>query len=138
MPGVEKVLTDMCCYNLTTTGNNGEVLVKKPTYLLTNSTIMARHLARRCNGSHKHGQLKGGQRCHKAAVCTAEFCKAICEGYKKHWQKHGKKMNQRSSLKARDFLDSDCNTLQIGEDDPEDVPILDELLDNGCLDHLFH
>ena len=44
--------------------------VLKPTIILTNSEILGDHLARRCFGEHKHGHLKGGDRCAKAAVYT--------------------------------------------------------------------
>ena len=88
LPGVHKIDLDMCCYGLTTETPQGELPARKPTSLLVNSSVMAKCLAKRCSGSHKHGQLKGGSKCAKAAVYTPQFCKAIVQAYQQHWHKY--------------------------------------------------
>ena len=128
LPGVHKVSLDMCRFGLKVKTKTGHQLVKKPTCLLTNSKIIAETLNKKCDGSHKHCRLEGGNLCSQAAVYSPDFCKAIVSAFKRHCHKHGNRVGQVGSLKARDFIDSKENLLQIAEDDPGDMPSLDELL----------
>ena len=83
--GVHKAQLDMRQYGLQTAGPDGTIgFAKKTTSLLTNSEIMAKTLAKRCNGEHRHVQLFGGQRCSKAAVYTVEFAQAIVDACRLH------------------------------------------------------
>ena len=127
--GVLKVKLDMCQFGLKVKTPSGYQLVRKPTTLLTNNAIMAKTLSKRCDGSHKHCMLKGGNLCSQAAIYSPGFCKAIISGFKRYLHKHGRQKPQIGSLISRDYIDSKENVLQIGEDDPSDVPALDELLE---------
>merc|ERR1711978_346383 len=104
----------MCSYDLRTDGGQ---LVKKPTSVVTNSSILGKHLARPCKCNHPHGQLKGGLRCQRAAIYTRSFCEQVVEGYKLHRRKWGRR-KQQGSLRDRDTMDSSLNLIEIGADDP--------------------
>ena len=128
-----KTTLDMCCFGLKGADKNESGFIKKATSIITNSEVIANHLSRRCDGSHKHYQLKGGSRFFKAAIYCDGFCKAIIDGYNKHRKKYSKISGQRGSLGARDFLDSQANSLDIGRDDPEDGGEVSELIDTLSL-----
>ena len=101
---------------------------------MTNSAIMGEFLGRRCCGGHRHIQLKGGDRCARAAIYTPEFAEALVEGFKLHCLKTNRPPSKRTysrkqegSLKARDKIDASLNSLDINENDPEDCPTIEEL-----------
>ena len=100
--GIGKYFVDMCQFNLRLADG---ALAKKPTIIMTNSTIISKYLSRRCDGKHVHGQLKGGNKCRQAATYTAEFCEAIVEAYKLHRRKVRRERRQ-GSLHDRDTMDS--------------------------------
>ena len=133
--GIGKYFVDMCQFNLRLAEG---ALVRKPTIIMTNSTIIGKYLSRRCDGSHVHGQLKGGTRCRQAATYTAEFCEAIVEAYKLHRRKIRRDRRQ-GSLLERDTMDSHLCVVEIGKDDPEDqhgLDLIGELSDGtNTLDH---
>ena len=66
--GVHRRVLDMCRFGLTGSDSRESGLIKKSTAIITNSAIIADHLGRRCEGNHKHYQLKGGDRCARAAI----------------------------------------------------------------------
>ena len=101
--------------------------MKKGTTIITNSEALAQHLGRKCDGTHQHQPVDGGQRSRKAAIYTAEFCKAVVEGLKLHGCRNPKKAARakRSSLKMRDNIDDEANNLEIGASDDEDDPLYD-------------
>ena len=123
LPGINKYDLDMCCYNLRTADGR---LAKKPTSIVTNSSILGKHMAKKCPGTHQHGLLKGGTRCQRAATYTREFCEQVVEGFKLHRRRWNTK-KQKGSLTSRDTLDSDLNLLEIGADDPDDMPNVETL-----------
>ena len=102
LDGIYRRELDMCRYNLRTPDENGKMgLVRKTTSVLTNSLVLAIHLARRCCGGHKHIHLKGGRKATMAALYTDEFCESIVEGYKLHMISEGKRkkpQNQKLHL----------------------------------------
>ena len=51
-------------------------MVKKPTYLLTNSEAINTGMCGRCQGGHRHVQLMCG-RAEAAARYTPEFCRQL-------------------------------------------------------------
>ena len=61
------------------------------------SATIAKHLRRKCDKSHQHGQLIGGKRCTRAAIYTDLFSSAIIEGYKLHMEKILKKRRSKAS-----------------------------------------
>ena len=132
LPNVDRYLLDMCCYNLTSSDKLGTGVVKKTTAILTNSPIIGKFLARKCSGGHRHVRLWGGRKATAAATYSPDFCEAIVEGYKLHiadQRRRAGQGQQRGSLKARDKMDSDIHEVSLLEDDEEDLPGIDELLD---------
>ena len=59
--GVELVEVDMCDFGIVASDEFGEALVRKRTKILTNSPEIARRVARRCSGDHRHVHLIGGK-----------------------------------------------------------------------------
>ena len=55
------VRTYMCQYGLKSRDQWGEGLVEKGTYLMTNSATIARRMAKRCQGGHRHVHLIEGR-----------------------------------------------------------------------------
>ena len=53
--------------------------MEKGTYLMTNSVAIAKIMAKRCQGGHRHVHLIEG-RAAAAAKYTEEFCKELCRG----------------------------------------------------------
>ena len=121
MPQIRKYDLDMCAYGLTTRGSNGEGLSRKATGIMTNSEGMAKHLARKCDGTHEHVRLEGGTRTAQAAIYTEKFCESIVEAYKLYGCRNPRAPRiSRGSLRDRDDWDSSANTLEIGAEDEED------------------
>ena len=58
---VELVEVDMCDFGMTASDEFGEALVRKRTKILTNSAEVARRVARKCSGGHRHVHLIGGK-----------------------------------------------------------------------------
>ena len=79
MPGVLKVTGDQCQFQLQV--NPEEDLNRKSTSFMTNSSCIARKLAVRCQGGHRHQPLVSG-RAKKAEVYPEELCKAVVRGLK--------------------------------------------------------
>ena len=103
LSNVKKVNLDMCRFNLKVKSAKGFELVRKPTTLLTNSQIIAESMSKKSDGTHKHGILKGGDKCRQAATYTVEFCRAIVSAYKRHSDQRKKNLRQIGSLISRDF-----------------------------------
>ena len=133
LPGVARYDLDMCQFGLQTSGAIGTGPVKKATTLMTNSKIMGTALSKKFNGGHKHLELKGGSRCAKAAIYTKQFCAAVVKAYQKHWKRWGRSKPRQGNLPFRDYVDSQANDLQIGADDLNDCPTIDELIDMLCI-----
>ena len=76
---VELVEIDMCDFGLTASDEFGEALVRKRTKMLTNSPEVARRVARKCTGDHRHVHLVGG-RAKRAQLYPRAFSRAVCEG----------------------------------------------------------
>ena len=71
----------LCMFGLTSTdrwGRSGPS--KKPTTWMTNSPEIAKELGGKCDGSHVHVQLDGGDRTVKSQVYPHRFCDAILKG----------------------------------------------------------
>ena len=60
---VELVEVDMCSFGMKAADAEGvsEALVRKRTKVMTNSTEVARRIARKCSGDHVHTHLIGGK-----------------------------------------------------------------------------
>ena len=58
---VELVELDMCNFGMTSSDAEGEGLVRKRTKILINSPEVAKRVARRCSGDHRHVNLIGGR-----------------------------------------------------------------------------
>ena len=71
-------------FGLKTRGKNKfqQVLAKKPTKSMTNSSVIGRELNRKCNGSHEHQPLIDG-RARDAARYPPALRRAICRGIAK-------------------------------------------------------
>jgi hypothetical protein len=79
---VQRVQTHMCQFGMVSRiGGVGSELgpVLKPTGFLTNSSCIARELARLCPRDHVHVPLVGG-RAAGAAIYPEKLCMAICRG----------------------------------------------------------
>ena len=80
LEGVEVCILDQCAYGQCV---DGELLNKKPTMCLTDSSHIAAELRRRCDKTHQHQQLLGG-RAKLAAVYPPGLCKAVIRGLRAH------------------------------------------------------
>ena len=76
---VELVEVDMCDFGMTASDEYGEALVRKRTKVLTNSSEVAKRIARKCNGQHRHVHLIGGK-AKRAQLYPRAFNRAVCEG----------------------------------------------------------
>ena len=76
---VELVDVDMCDFGMTASDELGEALVRKRTKVLTNSAEVAKRIARRCDGQHRHVHLIGGK-AKRAQLYPRAFSRAVCEG----------------------------------------------------------
>ena len=86
MNGVDIVQTDMCEFGMLSKDENGVGLVKKPTYMMTNSPEVAKRIGRICcnrdcpkSEHHRHVKLINGRAGH-AQVYPRALCRAVCEG----------------------------------------------------------
>ena len=77
--GVQVVTGDMCTLEMMQEDALGKAYIRKPTKFMTNSECIARHLAQRCPGNHRHIQLING-RAKAAEVYPDKLCKAIVKG----------------------------------------------------------
>jgi hypothetical protein len=84
----ELVEVDMCDFGLTASDEYGEALVRKRTKVLTNSPEVARRIARKCTGDHRHVHLIGG-RAKRAQLYPRAFSQAVCEGIAAEKRLHG-------------------------------------------------
>ena len=75
---VELVEVGMCNFGMTSSDAEGEGLVRKWTKILTNSREVAKRVARRCSGDHRHVNLIGG-RAKRAQIYPRAFRRAFCE-----------------------------------------------------------
>merc|ERR1712026_586625 len=55
--GVHTVIGDMCTFHMKQEDEEGMGFIKKPTKFMTNAEFIARQLAKRCPGNHRHIQL---------------------------------------------------------------------------------
>ena len=85
---VELIEIDMCDFGMTATDELGEALVRKRTKMLTNSPEVARRVARKCTGDHRHVHLVGG-RAKRAQLYPRLFSRAVCEGVAAQKRLHG-------------------------------------------------
>ena len=76
---VYDVVLHACRFDLKSTDDIGEGLVKKPTRVITNMGTIAGMIDRQCTGDHRHVHLVSGK-AKAAAEYTEEFCKAIVAG----------------------------------------------------------
>ena len=74
----ECVRLDQCCYDLKDRKSNLPHL--KPTGLLLSSSYMKQHLQQRCDGSHLHEPLEGGNRTKLAQERPEKLCEKILQG----------------------------------------------------------
>ena len=126
----------MCRFNLQATDKQGVGLVRKSISLLTNSTVIADYLGRKCLGGHRHVQLFGGDKCARAAIYTPEFSRAIVEAYRLHKAHIGSRSSSSKqkksligSLEARDNHYSPTTTPTLADDDVEDLPSISDLME---------
>ena len=103
MPGARLGEVDMCAYNLRAKDAVGEGMVKKPTYLLTNSEAIHTGMCGRCCGSHRHVQLVCG-RAAAAARYTPEFCRQLARCIEV--EVHAKRERQAYHLEAATAMSS--------------------------------
>ena len=76
---VELVEVDMCDFGMKSEDAEGVGLVRKRTKILTNSQEVARRVARKCDGGHRHVNLISG-RAKRAQLYPRAFSRAFCEG----------------------------------------------------------
>ena len=69
----------MCAFGMTSTDEQGEGLVCKPTTFMTNSSKLANHLSKHCDNQHRHVILING-RAKQAVVYPDALCDTICKG----------------------------------------------------------
>ena len=81
MTGVEAVVGDMRMYGLTTLSEDRKTMVpaKKPTQFMGNGHFIMNELSTRCDKTHTHQPLMGGQ-ASKAQEYSYELCRAMCRG----------------------------------------------------------
>ena len=76
---VEVVTTHMCEFDMKSKDELGEWLVQKGTKIMTSSPEIAKRVARKCSGEHRHVPLIAGE-ARAAQVCPRAFCEALCMG----------------------------------------------------------
>ena len=76
-PAVYTAEAHMCAFGMQSKDKHGPGYAKKPTRFLTNSTMSARALSRRCPDNHRHVHLMEG-RARAAAIYPQELCRTIC------------------------------------------------------------
>ena len=86
MPGVKRVVGNMCMLDMKQTDKDGASWVKKPTAFLTNADGVANRLAMKCQGMHRHITLIGG-RAKAAEVYPDKLCREIVTGLIDQMQK---------------------------------------------------
>ena len=79
MNGVERVVGNMCMFDMKQWGHAGLNLVKKPTGSMTNSFHIARRLQVKCNNMHRHITLING-RANAAEVYPDKMRREIIMG----------------------------------------------------------
>ena len=82
------VIGDMCTFHMMQDDHGGTGYIRKPTKFMTNAICIARQLAQRCPGNHRHIQLVGG-RAKAAEVYPDELCKAISRGLVEQMSRDG-------------------------------------------------
>ena len=91
---VELVEVDMCDFGMVASDEFGEALVRKRTKVLTNASEVARRIARKCNGQHRHVHLVGG-RAKRAQLYPRAFSREVCEGIAAQKRLHGLGLRHR-------------------------------------------
>ena len=79
LPNVFMTRADQCCYGLR--GASG-LLHRKATGFMTNDENMSRALSRRCDGSHQHEAIIGGNRSRKSQEYPIDLRETILKTYK--------------------------------------------------------
>ena len=79
LPNVFMTRADQCCYGLR--GTSG-LLHRKATGFMTNDENMSRALSRRCDGSHQHEAIIGGNRSRKSQEYPIDLRETILKTYK--------------------------------------------------------
>ena len=79
--GIEIVKNDACMFGMTAADDNGVPgPVLKPTKWMTNAPYLARHLNRRCRGTHQAHVRLLGSKAAQAAIYPPELVEAIVRG----------------------------------------------------------
>ena len=102
---VELVEVDMCHFGMVGSDELGEALVRKRTKVLTNSCEVARRIAQRCDGQHRHIHLVGG-RAKKAQLYPRAFSRAVCEGIAAQKRLHGLGLRHRPLMSFDEVTDA--------------------------------
>ena len=101
-----RVEAHMCRFGMTSRDQEGEGLVKKPTYFATNCPGVADELDKKCfnttkEEAHRHVQLLSG-RARAAQVYPQQLCRAICRGFLNQTKKDQKFLKMIGSLEVAD------------------------------------
>eukprot|EP00913_Durusdinium_trenchii_P035579 g33295.t1 len=81
---LHQIDSHMCAFGMNVTGNG---LNLKPTRWLTDMEEVAQRLNRRCDGTHRHEALEGGNKTRLAQVYPPELCRQLAKGIKEHLKK---------------------------------------------------
>ena len=100
----------MCAFGMNVTGNG---LNLKPTRWLTDMEEVAQRLNRRCDGTHEHEALEGGNKTRLAQVYPPELCRQLAKGIQEHLTK---KCPQKHYI-LEVFAEEESEAEEIGDDD---------------------
>ena len=129
---VELVEVDMCDFGMTATDEFGEALVRKRTKILTNAPEVARRVARKCTGDHRHVHLIGG-RAKRAQLYPRAFSRAVCDGIAAQKRLHSLGLQHRELLSVTEMREAvrkltgkSGSIEELHEPEPEDVAFDDQ------------
>ena len=107
---LHQIDSHMCAFGMNVTGNG---LNLKPTRWLTDMEEVAQRLNRRCDGSHEHEALEGGNKTRLAQVYPPELCRQLAKGIQEHLTK---KCPQKQYI-LEVFAEEESEAEEIEDDD---------------------
>jgi len=123
MPGVGKVLTDLCMFGHRDQDKLGNQMpIQKKMGFASNAPELLKKLERKCSRDHPHGCLLDG-RAKASAVYPPELCQAIVEGFHAQMaadfdQFHKASGHVEDNRSAQ--IEVPLDRLEVAEDDLED------------------
>jgi hypothetical protein len=102
---VDLVEVDMCEFGMVANDELGEGFVRKRTKVMTNAPEVAKRVAVRCGGGHRHVHLIGGK-AKRAQLYPRAFSRAVCEGIAAQKRLHSLGLRSRPLLSFDEMDDA--------------------------------